>query len=147
MKPFDISPYIGVPFLEHGRDPNGWDCWGSFYYLRKVGGEPVPCYSGRYDDVRDREQLDHLISNEMSPWEKIEIYQAGFGDGVLLKIENLPVHIGFYLGNKQFLHVHAGIETTVERLDSLFWKRRVEGLYRQRDVASNENPQRYRGEA
>ena len=48
----NLKKYIGVPFLDGGRDPSvGLDCWGLFLLVEKEFGISVPDFTIPCDDA------------------------------------------------------------------------------------------------
>lgn len=64
-----MDKYIGIPFKEHGRDINGWDCYGLIYYiLKKEFNINIPSYVDNYGSIEDYRQLSKLILKEKKKW-------------------------------------------------------------------------------
>lgn len=64
------ADYIGVPFLERGRDRAGCDCWGLVrLVLAERFGVAVPSYAGDYATIADHGRLSELINKGISTTE------------------------------------------------------------------------------
>lgn len=116
----------GVPFKEHGRDFDGWDCWGLIVAAyREVKGVTLPdfMYAGT-DDYRAL--MKSFRARQDDYWRKVGaesmaiacIYRRGH-----------VIHAGLVLTSGVIMHVEKGIETCVERADNF----RIEGFYVPRD--------------
>lgn len=113
---------IGVPFLEHGRDFDGWDCWGLIVLAyREVLGVTVPDFT--YATARDYLKLARLFGDRNNPyWCKVDprpmavacIYRRG-----------VVIHAGLVVPNRRILHVEDGVETCLQPVASF----RVESYY------------------
>jgi cell wall-associated NlpC family hydrolase len=127
----NVSDFIGIPFLEGGRDPaRGLDCWGLVAAAsRDLYGINLPSYAGCYATPLDYDELRRLIDGEMSPWVDVT-GQERAGDVALLRVRGRPVHVGLVTAKGWMLHVEAGCETVQERYDGPQWKRRLIGVYR-----------------
>jgi len=127
-----VTRALRVPFLELGRDYDGWDCWGLVYVgQRDVFGLDLPRYDDGYgpDDARrGSPALRDLIAANMDGW--VLVQDPRPGDVVLLRIAGRPVHVGLVVDARRFLHVEEGVGTFVERMDGAMWARRTEGVYR-----------------
>lgn len=132
MLPTWARDYVGVPFLAHGRDARGWDCWGMFRYIEgRHFGLDLPSYAGEYADDLEHEEVAAAIARNMpEAWREVQPDEAVAGDGVLLRISGSPMHVGLVLDPPWFLHVIEGTETCVERWDAPKWSRRFLGVYR-----------------
>lgn len=128
-----IPKALMVPFQDHGRSYEGWDCWGLVYVAyRDIMGVTLPSYSGEYDragDTREsRNQLDGLIRSHLGPWSVVE--ERLPLDVVLFRIGGQPVHVGLLVDRRRMLHAEARIGTQMERMSSSMWNQRLEGVYR-----------------
>lgn len=134
--------YIGLPWVEKGRDRGGCDCWG---LLRLVLAEQfnveVPNYDGSYEDVDDCAELATLIAGGMGPWRDIWKPEIGAGaagaaaaardgDGLLFRMMGHPCHVGVVVATGWMLHVREGTASALERFDGMAWSRRLVGIYR-----------------
>jgi len=116
-----VRAAIGVPFVEHGRDYKGWDCWGLVLCAyRDVLGVTVPDFI--YNDTNDiRALIRNFGTRSQEFWVKVDpqplsvacIYRRGH-----------VIHAGLVIG-RRILHVEQGIETCLERIERF----RVEGFY------------------
>ena len=124
------NAYIGIPFLDLGRDKEGCDCWGlvRLVYRQELGID-VPSYAGDYHSTEERQEIARLIgAAQCSPsWRKVENPQAF--DVVLFRRGLLTAHIGIVMRPDWMLHMHdAGARIENYRLTS--WQSRFLGCYR-----------------
>lgn len=124
---------IAVPFADHGRGWNGWDCWGLVRLAyREVLEVDLPAWSEGYDDAGEtpagRDQVARLIAAGRVGW--IRTAPPGPGDVLLLNLRGRPLHVALALWHGRFLHTESRTGTVIERLAAPLWARRLEGSYR-----------------
>lgn len=124
-----------TPFKEHGRDYDGWDCWGLLYLChRDVFGIKIPSFADAYGSTSRRDELRKLISgnSQWNDWEQVETPEAG--DAVYLAMHGRFCHVGVMLDSRHVLHTEERCGTVVERIDRAPWKgdgyNKIEGFYR-----------------
>ena len=69
------------------------------------------------------------IQSNMADWEPVS-GQYRYGDGLLMRILGQPVHVGFVIDDKWFLHCERGTNTCLEKYTGMAWRRRIIGAYR-----------------
>lgn len=128
MLPSWIEKYVGLPFLDLGRDTSGLDCWGlvKLIYGQELGIE-LPDYF-TYSSVTDFEEVEATILRVKASWDKVEI--PAEKDVVLFNCANQPLHVGVVVNRYQFLHSPQGDFTRIESFKSGIWNKRLEGFYR-----------------
>jgi len=132
------ATYIDIPFRDGGRTREGCDCYGLVaLVLREVFQIDLPSYAGAYASAHEREEVSALIAGRVMPDGWRQVFDAARpGDGVILRILNHPWHVGVMVTPTDLLHVAEGqAASTLERLDSPRWQRRLVGLYRHRMLA------------
>ncbi len=125
-----VLKVLKVPFVDHGRDWSGLDCWGMIRLAyQEIYGIELISYGERYESSLDLETLQEMIAEEKEElWHEVEDPQIG--DLVLLKILGRPIHIGIMVTPRSALHTEDKIGPVIENLHGLAWKNRVEGYYR-----------------
>ncbi len=119
-----------VPFLEFGRDYDGWDCWGiPIVGFRDILGIDLPSMSGQYSSTKRMKELESLIdANAPAQWHRVEKPRAL--DCAIVKIHGIACHVGLMIDKRNMIHVEQGCFTLIERVDRLPWAGAVEGFYR-----------------
>lgn len=122
--------FVGLPFADHGRDNEGWDCWGGVrYFLSEMRGLRLPDYGLGYTNTGDHAGIAVTIkAGLVEGWEKIERPEP-FAL-VIFNVAKKPWHVGVVVGRNDFLHWPDGETSRVEKLDAQIWKNRIEGFYR-----------------
>ena len=120
---------VGVPFVEHGRGYDGFDCWGLVWRAyRDVLGVELPSLSESYDKVRDWKCLSELFLMSRNEWAKVAFPSTG--DVAAIYRCGIPIHFGLVIQDgRRILHVEEGVETVHEPISRF----RIEGIYRQPD--------------
>lgn len=125
------NKYIKVPFLERGRDENGWDCWGvPFVTYEKELGIHLPTYLECYETTQDREVLSEVINRERNAhWITPEDDPQEF-DIIILNMRGVPMHVGVVTKKNHMIHCAKGIGTVHENFTTSRWKHKVVGFAR-----------------
>jgi len=129
----DWATYLSVPFVDGGRDTNGWDCWGCIAYVSRVEFDrPLPEYLNHgleCDRVSVRQLRDDFARyhDQYTP-----ISDPAPGDIVLLQPRRLPIHVGLIVDRDPLRMIHAerSVGTVVEKVYGPMWCHRIEGFYR-----------------
>lgn len=119
------APYIGVPFVSHGRDRRGVDCWGLVALVyRDVFGialpDPAAAPAGGYADARDRDAVARLVGAMAPAWRPVAA--PAIGDVVLFYRRGVPAHIGVHVAPGRMLHACEYNGGTVDRYPGLLWR-------------------------
>lgn len=124
-----LDEFVGVPFVEFGRDRSGCDCWGlvRLVYAERLGID-LPCYSERYLSTQDAAHLQSLITGELAPWHQVEIERPL--DAVLMTEGGVIRHIGVVERPGWLLHVEDGGTAVIEPYRTGHLRRRIVGFYR-----------------
>ena len=129
--PFWAGHYIGLPFLDHGRDRSGLDCWGLVrLIMAEQFGIALPSYVREYQRTTQADKIGALIERESSKWKPVPAASEICGDTVVLRVRGKPMHVGLVLGDRQMLHIESGINSVIERYSGANWAERVCGFYR-----------------
>lgn len=136
MIPAWVGRWVGLPYRDKGRGPDGFDCWGLVRAaLLAERGIRLPDYADAYESASDPDSASRAVTAGLANgWRKVERPEPF--DLVILKIALRPWHCGLIVARGWFLHCpppHRGSTQTLsclERLDSLQWRNRVEGFYR-----------------
>lgn len=142
--PLWCSKYIGIPYVEAGRDPAvGLDCWGLLVHvMRDQFGVPVPWYMDVKWRGRDgAKALGDFMVAESSIWTPVWVkssrneplpadVDARPGDGLLIRMDGVPTHVGVVAQNPWFLHTEVGLDCCLDEMTSSRWNRRILGVYR-----------------
>lgn len=126
---FDFAPYVGVPWLDRGRELTGCDCWGLHRLVYRDGPRiELPSFAEDYVGPADREAIQALISGGRSVWIPIDAADARPFDLVLM--HDRPWHVGTLVQPGRMLHVPEGRSSVIEHISTGRFGRRLEGLYR-----------------
>jgi cell wall-associated NlpC family hydrolase len=129
MIPQWVEQYIGLEYEDRGRGPDKFDCWG---LVRKILKEQydveVPSYT--YSNSEARKEVGPLIENESKSWVEIQPGQERLGDVIVLKLSDLPFHIGVVVDRNEFVHALNGTSSHIAKYSREPWKGRIRGFYR-----------------
>lgn len=139
------AAYVGIPFVEHGRDRAGCDCWGLVRLVwKEQAGLDVPCHGTVYGATRDGRPIADAIRAGLAGEEEWEPVPAGDErpfDAVLMKgfwwdeeaeaRKVSPIHVGLVLAPGTLLHIEHGTGAVLVdyRADRTI-SRRVVGFWR-----------------
>lgn len=122
------NDYVGIPYVERGRDRAGVDCWGLVRMVhREVFGRELPSLAGEYADGAD-DGIADIVAREREGWARTD--EATPGDVVAFRILGHRWHVGVCTAPGHFMHAREGHAVCIERLDAGAWRHRVEGIYR-----------------
>lgn len=128
--------YLRIPFKGDGRDFNGCDCGGIICLIYKEElGVILPNWAELYKNSHVESftelteimggMLDRLFA-EVPKGAMIQPY-----DVIVFNIAGSPIHVGLAVNNNVFMHIMEGYTSVrTERLDSINWKKRIDGVFR-----------------
>lgn len=131
----ETDKYIGIPFLDGGRDLKGIDCWGLVKLVHQDEfGNELPEFLISSSDAKSINRA-MTSKEELSKW--VEVREAKLiepGDVVAMSLShNHPdfvTHVGVCTGRGMFLHAMEGGLSAICRLSSPEWCKRIRGFYR-----------------
>lgn len=100
----EIKDLLGIPYKQHGRDRQGFDCYGLVIFLYKRIGIEIPDFwyktvgNNAFDEVGD--DVQSFIKGY---WQEVNKPEYS---NVILFFDSCgrTVHIAFYLGRDMFIH-------------------------------------------
>ncbi|PZR89637.1 MAG: phage tail protein [Stutzerimonas stutzeri] len=124
------TPYIGLPYLNHGRDRAGCDCWGLVVLVyRECLGIELPSYAGDYVSTDERGEIAELIAHhrEVGPWQSVEDPREF--DVAIFRRGPHASHAGIVVRPGSMLHVPFD-QARIEDYRRGQWAPRLTGIYR-----------------
>lgn len=127
-----LNRFLGIPFKVGGRDFDGCDCWGLYQLVsREALGIQLPPYGGApWHPAGDDAAVARDAARHASLFTQVDPKDARAGDGLLLRVMGVPMHVGTVVCPGWMLHIEAGVDAVLENYDAMQWKRRVLGIYR-----------------
>ena len=135
--------YVGIPFVDGGREGDALDCWGLIraVYAHELGIE-LPSYSKslfsasaaarRGDAAKSLHQKfsQHII--EDSEWYEVPEGSEQALDAILIRQLGVPIHAALVTNSHigLMLHTEQGIDSVVQRYKTFQWSSRIVGFYR-----------------
>lgn len=130
MIPAWVNDFVGIPFVNKGRDRSGADCWGLVVLvLHDVFGISTPDMSDAYeqcDNVPDTAPFLALAND----WRTVEREDAQPGDVIVITTGGQPRHIGLVVAPGWFLHSGPKSDAVISRMDAMQFTARVYGVFR-----------------
>lgn len=127
----NIEPYIGLRFLDGGRDRSGVDCWGlvRLVYQEQLGIQ-LPDF-----DIRshDSQAIAQQASQEIPRWSKLDQPEPGAVVAIRLDQARHPgivTHVGLCVDGGYFLHALERTGAVLTRVSHPYWRGLIEGFYR-----------------
>jgi cell wall-associated NlpC family hydrolase len=130
------AQYVGLRFKANGRcrEDGGIDCYGlvRLVLLEQYGIE-LPRYDGSHTGPVWEPIVD-AVDRGLVDWEPLKPGEARIGDGLVVRLRGLPLHVGVVvdMAPLTMLHCYDGVDACCQRLDGPLWKPRVIGAYRWR---------------
>lgn len=121
------NDYVGIPYKLTGRTrEDGLDCWGLVRLIHQEQFDiELPSFS---EEDHSAENVREVMASQRENW--VHTDDPKIGDVILLRVLGSASHVGLYLGDKQFIHAKEGINSAIERIDSMAWEKRIIGFYR-----------------
>jgi cell wall-associated NlpC family hydrolase len=126
-----IEDYIGKPFVDGGRGPDEYDCWGLVkdIYLREYSTDLPDYHISAFQTGLITDTMGKELKREWVKQDKPEV-----GNLVTISMDMaLPRyivnHVGIYLGGGRFIHTRKATGALIERVDDFKWNNRIEGYY------------------
>ncbi len=108
------AKYIGLPFLDHGRDFNGVDCWGLVrLVLKHEKGIDVPSYGDT--SALDLQTVANTVKREAFayPWVAVMPNAIEPFDVAVMYRRRDPIHVGIMVTDKHVLHIEEKISAVM----------------------------------
>jgi cell wall-associated NlpC family hydrolase len=98
--------YIGLPFVDHGRDFSGVDCWGLVRLIMQQECRiEIPSYGET--SALDLINVAGLMKQEsiVEPWLPVLRSSAQAFDVVVMHRRHDPIHVGILASATQVMHI------------------------------------------
>lgn len=132
----DTSKFIGVPFVNGGRDFSGCDCWGMVRLVFQEYGIEVPDYKihcMRSKAIGLQVALEMKASKDgENRWERVNAPE----EPCLVLMEHMPDipgyinHLGVYVGGGKMIHTCLKQNCHIDSIDNMYWQSTIRGFYR-----------------
>ena len=120
-----VSEYKKISFEDY-------DCWQLVCKIyREQFAIVLPSYCENYNGAGDTENIKNLCESESkSKWLKVPVPEVG--DVVLMRIHDIPCHIGVCVDSRKHLMIHVmrKIDVTIEDYSLPRWKNRKPGFFK-----------------
>jgi cell wall-associated NlpC family hydrolase len=127
--------YIGLPWLDLGRDRAGVDCWGlPRLVYAEVKGIDLPSYTGLWISPRERAEIAAIVAADSAKYPWLLVEDAREFDIVMIRRAGIDCHVGLVVEPGRMLHVVEGGDSCIERYDTGRWKEKVSGIYRHAEI-------------
>jgi len=125
----DIAPYVGIPYLNRGRNMFGIDCWGIVRLIYKDALNITLGTLDGYADSESKDQVSRVIKSESAAhWEEVDAPREY--DVVVFNLAGKPCHVGLMLDGYKFIHSLAGRDTCIESISKVIWRNRIDSIWR-----------------
>lgn len=127
-----LAEFVGLDYADHGRSFKGTDCWGLVLLVHKeIRGIDLPEYAALYDRGSGDPKVEQAFVNRTTgPYLKVELADRQELDILVFNIAGRAGHCGVVLEGGKFLHIHKGVGSCIESLETSRWRSRLEGVYR-----------------
>lgn len=142
----NLESFIGIPFVDGGRDRAGIDCWGlvRLFLEEEAAIADLPDYAGTPAAELAAVASDISAAAASPTWRAVERRNAHKFDVVALvgrervngRPRNLVCHVGVLINPRQLLHIEEHTDSVIVRLDHFSVQHRIAGFYRHRDLAA-----------
>lgn len=122
------TAFIGLPYEDLGRSPDGVDCWGLARLVYASVGIDLPSYAGGYASTQERAEIAGLIEGAKPQWIKVDDPRAF--DLVTFRRGRLESHVGVVVEPGRMLHVTSAAPSCIERYSDDYWRARLTGFWR-----------------
>jgi len=128
----ELHDLVGIPFVDYGRTPEGFDCWGLVMYIYATKGIEIPDYgvsAGKHGSV----VVGDVVEQKKRSWAPVKPNQLIPLDIMTFRIDpdapEFTTHIGTYVGGGLFIHCLRKTGVILSRRDDLYWRTRISGCY------------------
>lgn len=127
----DLSEFVGLPWADKGRGPQGYDCWGLLALVyRRLLKIDLPAFTDAYVTAADREAVAALIAGHCSPWRDVSIDAVRPLDGVVMLEGGAACHVGLVASPGFVLHMVPERDSVIEPYTTGKLRRRIAGFFR-----------------
>lgn len=134
--------YVGIPFLDKGRDENGCDCWGT---VRLVMQEQcniiLPSFTESYKHTGNMLSISRKILMESlsGDWVPVLRGQEKPFDVILARMHGQYMHVGIVVKKGLMLHTVEGQDTVTVEYNKGEWRvpGKIKGIYRHKELCKN----------
>ncbi len=103
MRPW-AEKYVGLPFIDGGRDWKGVDCWGLVRLILRIEcGIIVPSYGEISAEELVKVAKEVAGESSKEPW--LPVIHAQAFDVAVMHRRRAPIHVGIMVDNKNLLHI------------------------------------------
>lgn len=136
--------YVGIPYVDFGRDRAGCDCWGlACLIYREELGITLPDYLGEYASPEEQGEIAALIAGAaISPiWIPVTGPAEAF-DVAVFRRGRLSSHLGVVIRPGLMIHMEGEDCAKLADYRSGRWSHRFNGLFRHVSRVVKEEPAR-----
>lgn len=125
-----INKYLGLPYLNMGRDIKGLDCWGLVMIIfNNEKGIDLPDTTENYDIMWSYKGKDYFNNKYCERFIRVAVPE--YMDIILIKnSKGICNHAGVMLDSKHFIHSAEKAGVVVSNIKDEIWKNRIEGFFK-----------------
>lgn len=125
-----LEKFIGVPFVDGGRELRGCDCWGLVMLVFAEYGVSLPDYRiSCFQSAAIHAQIERARVEWRRLPEPAEPSLVVFKSTNPKARQGMTDHLGVYVGGGMMLHTLIKQQAHLDRISHPFWARKIEGFY------------------